>query len=105
VVLEVAYHVSNGITDLIEVARDGVEVGFDIVSSQQTDAVHACVESIKTDTETLKDDTEFLKNKALGLGDGIEELKENLALLKGLVEQNRELLLTPRGQREGFPLK
>ncbi|MDH3593424.1 MAG: hypothetical protein OEM93_01100 [Rhodospirillales bacterium] len=104
-VLEVAYHVSNGITDLIEVARDGVEVGFDIVGSQQTDAIHDCLESIKTDTETLKADTAFLKEQGAGTGDGIEELKESLALLKGLVEQNRDLLLTPQGRRDEFPLK
>jgi hypothetical protein len=104
-VLEVVYHVSNGITDLLEVGRDGVEVGFDIVNSQQTDAVHACVESIKTDTEVLKKDTEFLKGKSGDVDTGIAELKDGMALLKILVEQNRDLLLSPQGRRDEFPLK
>ena len=104
-VLEVAYHVSNGITDLLEVGRDGVEVGFDIVNSQQTDAVHECVESIKGDTETIKSDIADLKLKTTGLDTGIGDLKERLALLKILVEQNRDLLLTPQGHRDDFPLK
>ena len=45
------------------------------------------------------------KRKSAGLETSVEELKEDPALLKGLVEHNRELLLTPRGQREGFSLK
>ena len=103
--IRVAFHVSNDITDLLDVGRDGVEVGFDIVKSQQTDAVHACVESIKTDTETLKDDTEFLKGKSGDVDTGIAELKDGMALLKILVEQNRDLLLSPQGRRDEFPLK
>jgi hypothetical protein len=103
-VLEVVYHVSNGITDLLEVGRDGVEVGFGIVNSQQTDAIHACAESIKTDTEILKEDTEFLKGKTGGLDTAVAELTDDVAALKILVEHNRDLLLTPQGRRQDFPL-
>ena len=93
------------IFDYPKVARDGVEVGFDVVGSQQTDAIRACVESIKTDTEILKADTETLKRKLAGLETSVEELKKNLALLKRLVEHTRDLLLTPQGHWDEFPLK
>jgi hypothetical protein len=102
-VLAVAYHVSNAITDRLEVARDGVEVGFGIVGSQQTDAVHACLKNIKADTETIKSDIAKLQGDTHRLEADVSELKESLAQIRGLKEQNRDLLLTPQGRRDDFP--
>jgi len=98
IVLEVAFHVSNG-------AKDIVGTGMDLLGSFQTDAILSCVQSIKTDSEALKLDTAAMKGDIGDLKAGQAGADEVLEDIKSLVRQNQLLLLTPHGQRDGFPLK
>ncbi len=96
--LEVAFHVSNG-------AKEIVGIGMDLLGSFQTDAILSCVQSIKTDSEALKLDTAAMKRDIGDLKAGQAGADEVLEDIKSLVRQNQLLLLTPHGQRDGFPLK
>jgi hypothetical protein len=98
IALEVAFHVSNG-------AKDIVETGMDLLGSFQTDAILNCVQSIKSDSETLKLDAAAMKADIAELLKGQGGVNAVLEELKGSVQQNQNLLLTPQGQRDGFPLK
>ncbi len=96
--LEVAFHVSNG-------AKEIVEIGMDLLGSFQTDAILSCVQSIKTDSEALKRDTAAMKIDIADLVAGQAGADEVLEEIKSVVRRNQLLLLTPHGQREGFPLQ
>ena len=74
-------------------------------SSFQTDAILSCVQSIKTDSESLKLDTAAMKRDIADLKAGQAGADEVLEEIKSLVRHNQLLLLTPHGQRDGFPLK
>ncbi len=51
---------------------------------------------------TLQADVELLKEGVAQTNAKLEEVTAELALMKSLVEGNRDLLLTPPGKREGF---
>lgn len=44
------------------------------------------------------------QEKGQAAADALARVEEELAVLKALIEQNQTLLLTPHGQRDGFPI-
>jgi hypothetical protein len=107
--LTVAVHVSKGITDVLDgikgglgSTRDIILLGGEIVRSFQTDTLQTCTKEIKTDTDTLKSELTKLKADVGQTNDALVVLSEELAMVRSLVEANRDLLLTPQGRRDGF---
>ena len=93
----VAFHISNGIVEVLAVARDAIEIGGNVLGSFQTDAILNCVQSIKEDTQGTSAGVDEIKAD-------IVKMKSTLTTIQSVVEQNRQLLLTPHGQRKMVPL-
>ena len=70
----------------------GLTVAAQIVSARTADTVQDCLTSVR-------DKTDDLLIKAGNTEGALSEIKAEMALLKRLAEQNRELLMTPQGTR------
>ena len=70
----------------------GLTIAAQITSAHTADTLQDCLTSVR-------DNTDDLKIKAGNTEDALARMEKELAQLKSLVEQNRELLMTPPGKR------
>lgn len=73
----------------------GLTIAAQIVSAHTADTLQDCLTSVR-------DNTDDLKIMAGNTEDALKRIEKELTLLKGLVEQNQELLVTPQGKRDGW---
>lgn len=73
----------------------GLTIAAQIVSARTADTVQDCLTSVR-------DKTDDLLIKAGNTDGALKRIETEMALLKSLAEQNRELLLTPQGARPGW---
>lgn len=100
-----ALAIVSGAADIIYDGADlGFKVGGEIDAAAQMEKMAECIQENKSNVTSIKDDVVDLKIKAKETGDSLVRVEEELALLKTLLEQNQSLLLTPHGQKDGFPL-
>lgn len=105
-IAKIASNTVKGVRSLSVNAKNNWLNDYEIrQETQQRDKAKDCRNLIKYDTENLIRDVADLKLQAGGTNDALVLIMNELAKLKNLVEDNRSLLLTPHGQRKGFPSK
>jgi len=104
---EVAFHVVKGLNGVVKGTRSILDDSKNIVESSV--AIHkskmdndseACRKEIRDNTASLMVDTGILKKSAGDAAAALVRVEEELALMKTLLIENQELLLTPHGQRK-----
>lgn len=88
--------------DILEGVQKGLTTFVTTINgnftSAKVDATFDCVDALKADSEDQGAQLDELEGK-------IDAVTNDVAELKGLVDEVRSLLITPQGQREGFPAK
>ncbi len=114
---------SKMLEEVIAAVEKGLVLTAQIVSAFREDTLEVCLGSVRDTVVNVRDDTVMLKGefegpdgaifklqedvddlqvKAGDTNDALAAIREELALMKTLLEANRDLLLTPLGRRGGF---
>lgn len=103
------FHIAKGITTVVtglkivtQVAKNIIEIAVKIDDATKTDDHKDCIKIIRDDTVKLQGDVTGLIAAAGETSAALAELQAEMALIKSLLEETRDLLLTPPGRRVGF---
>jgi hypothetical protein len=110
-VSKVIVEIAKAIKDFTAASRDLSSTTAKIFQAYFDVDANACTKEIRDEFKPggaiviLQQDVDDLQVKAGQTADALDDIQDELAVLKSILEENRDLLQTPAGRRAGFPAK